>query len=71
MFERNEQLWKELDKISDKESNYYKSLKQLENKVFESSKTNSTKWWLKQYLYQLLALFFIKLTKDIYIISII
>ena len=43
LFERDEQLWKELDKISDKESNRYKNLKQLENKVFESLKTNSTK----------------------------
>ena len=42
LFERDKQLWKELDKISDKESNHYKNLKQLENKVFESLKTNST-----------------------------
>ena len=40
LFERDKQLWKELDKISDKEGKYYKNLKQLENKVFEALKTN-------------------------------
>jgi hypothetical protein len=42
LFERYKQLWKELDKISDKKGKHYKNLKQLENKVFEALKTNST-----------------------------
>lgn len=42
LFERDKQLWKELDKIFDKESKHFKNLKQLENRVFESLKTNSS-----------------------------